>query len=296
MTVDRRIIDLYNEYVHTALPRREFLDAPRADRGRRRRRDHACCALLEPNYAQARQVEPDDKRLKTEQIEFNGPNGPIKAYTARPAQDASRRQASRRAGDPREPRPQRAHRRRGAARARSAATWPSRPMDCRWPVARPPTRKPRATCSPRPTARASPATCSQGVPWLAADPPTMARSAWWASATAADSRCARRWKRARRRCRGGLLRQAARRPRRRKQTQGAGAAALRRRPTSASTPASRISARRSMRRACRTASTCTRARSTASTTIRPRRATTRRPRSWRGSARMDFFATYLKTA
>ena len=25
MTVDRRIIDLYNEYVHTALPRREFL-------------------------------------------------------------------------------------------------------------------------------------------------------------------------------------------------------------------------------------------------------------------------------
>ena len=25
MTVDRRIIDLYNEYVHTALPRRDFL-------------------------------------------------------------------------------------------------------------------------------------------------------------------------------------------------------------------------------------------------------------------------------
>jgi hypothetical protein len=25
MTVDRRIIELYNEYVHTALPRREFL-------------------------------------------------------------------------------------------------------------------------------------------------------------------------------------------------------------------------------------------------------------------------------
>ena len=27
MAVDRRIIDLYNEYVHTALPRREFLTA-----------------------------------------------------------------------------------------------------------------------------------------------------------------------------------------------------------------------------------------------------------------------------
>src|SRR6185503_17656086 len=37
-----------------------------------------------PSYAQARQVEPDDKRLKTEKIEFNGPNGPVKAYVARP--------------------------------------------------------------------------------------------------------------------------------------------------------------------------------------------------------------------
>ena len=25
MTVDRRIIELYNEYVHTALPRRDFI-------------------------------------------------------------------------------------------------------------------------------------------------------------------------------------------------------------------------------------------------------------------------------
>ena len=45
--------------------------------------------LLEPNYAQAQQVAPDDKRLRTERIEFNGPNGPVKAYTARPQQDGT---------------------------------------------------------------------------------------------------------------------------------------------------------------------------------------------------------------
>jgi hypothetical protein len=34
MTVDRRMIELYNEYVHTALPRRELHHAAHAHRGR----------------------------------------------------------------------------------------------------------------------------------------------------------------------------------------------------------------------------------------------------------------------
>ena len=83
MTLDRRILDLYNEYVHTALPRRDFLTRLAKIAGG----SAAALAVLpfiEPNYAQARQVEPDDKRLKCEKIEFNGPNGPVKAYTARP--------------------------------------------------------------------------------------------------------------------------------------------------------------------------------------------------------------------
>jgi carboxymethylenebutenolidase len=81
--VDRRIIDLYNEYVHTALPRRAFLERLAKIAGG----TAAALAVLpfiEPNYVQARQVEPDDKRLKCEKIEFNGPNGPVKAYTAKP--------------------------------------------------------------------------------------------------------------------------------------------------------------------------------------------------------------------
>ncbi len=83
MTVDRRIIDLYNEYVHTALPRREFLTRLASIAGG----TAAAMAILpfiEPNYAQARQVEPDDKRLKAEKIEFDGPQGKVKAYVAQP--------------------------------------------------------------------------------------------------------------------------------------------------------------------------------------------------------------------
>ena len=83
MTVDRRIIDLYNEYVHTALPRREFLARLTRIAGGVAAAT-TVLAVLEPNYAQARQVEPDDKRLHCEKIEFNGPSGAIKAYTARP--------------------------------------------------------------------------------------------------------------------------------------------------------------------------------------------------------------------
>ncbi len=83
MTVDRRIIDLYNEYVHTALPRREFLAKLTRLAGGAAAATTAL-ALLEPNYAHARQVEPDDKRLRTEKVEVNGPNGPVKAYIARP--------------------------------------------------------------------------------------------------------------------------------------------------------------------------------------------------------------------
>lgn len=83
MNVDRRLIDLYNEYVHSALPRREFLARLARVAGGVAAATTAL-AVLEPNYARARQVEPDDKRLRAEKIEFNGPNGPVKAYLARP--------------------------------------------------------------------------------------------------------------------------------------------------------------------------------------------------------------------
>jgi carboxymethylenebutenolidase len=83
MTVDRRIIDLYNEYVHTSLPRRAFLERLAKIAGGVAAAT-ATLSILEPNYAHGRQVEPGDERLTCEKITFNGPNGPVKAYTAMP--------------------------------------------------------------------------------------------------------------------------------------------------------------------------------------------------------------------
>ena len=57
MTVDRRMIELYNEYVHTALPRREFMARLTRMAGGAAAAMTAL-AVLEPNYVQARQVEP----------------------------------------------------------------------------------------------------------------------------------------------------------------------------------------------------------------------------------------------
>src|SRR5262245_16533179 len=81
--VDRRIIDLYNEYVHTALPRRAVLERlTKVAVGAAA--ELSVLPLCEPNYSQARQVEPEHERLRCERITFNGPNGPVKAYTAKP--------------------------------------------------------------------------------------------------------------------------------------------------------------------------------------------------------------------
>jgi carboxymethylenebutenolidase len=83
MTVERRIIELYNEYVHSSLPRREFLARLTRIAGGAAAAT-TLLGLLEPNYVQARQTDPDDKHLRCERIEFNSPNGAVKGYAARP--------------------------------------------------------------------------------------------------------------------------------------------------------------------------------------------------------------------
>ncbi len=89
MTVDRRLIDLYNEYVHTAMPRRDFLARLTQVAGGAAAATMAL-GLLEPNYAQAQQVPPDDKRLRTEHIEFTtDPNGPDQGVHRAAAQAAA---------------------------------------------------------------------------------------------------------------------------------------------------------------------------------------------------------------
>lgn len=83
---DPELLRLFDQYVHGGIGRREFMDgAARFAVG-----GVTAAALVEalsPNYAFAEQVSKDDKRLKTEYITFQSPQGygSIRAYFARPA-------------------------------------------------------------------------------------------------------------------------------------------------------------------------------------------------------------------
>jgi carboxymethylenebutenolidase len=115
-------------------------------------------AVLEPNYVQGRQIEPDDKRLKCERIEFNCPNGPVKAYVAKPKRSAGTTNC-RGVLVIHENRGLNEHIEDVTRRTALADTSQSRPMDCRRPVARTADRRPRVISSPGPTVRASRPMC-----------------------------------------------------------------------------------------------------------------------------------------
>jgi carboxymethylenebutenolidase len=82
----QELLDLFHEYQHGDITRRDFLD---------RAKKFAVGGLtvaaifesLRPNYAWAQQVPKDDARLKTEYATVQSPqgNGSIKGYFARPA-------------------------------------------------------------------------------------------------------------------------------------------------------------------------------------------------------------------
>jgi carboxymethylenebutenolidase len=83
---DQELLNLFDKYVHGGISRREFMDGARkfAVGGLTAA---AIFEALSPNYAFAEQVPKDDKRLKTEYITFQSPQGygKIRAYMARPA-------------------------------------------------------------------------------------------------------------------------------------------------------------------------------------------------------------------
>ena len=83
---DPGLLDLFDQYVHGGISRREFLDHAKAFAVG----GTSAAALLEalsPKYAEAQQIAPDDERLETTTIEYDSPEGygKIKAYVARPA-------------------------------------------------------------------------------------------------------------------------------------------------------------------------------------------------------------------
>lgn len=88
---DQRILDLYDDYAHGRVSRREYVKrlAAFAVGG-------VTVEVLEksltPNYAWAQQVSPDDRRIKAETVTYQSPKGggQIKGLLARPNTEAAK--------------------------------------------------------------------------------------------------------------------------------------------------------------------------------------------------------------
>jgi carboxymethylenebutenolidase len=88
---DQRLLDLYDDYVHGRLSRREFARkaATFAVGGVTA---EALLERLSPNYALAQQVAPDDARIHAETITYESPRGAgeMKGLLARPRADEAK--------------------------------------------------------------------------------------------------------------------------------------------------------------------------------------------------------------
>src|SRR5262249_33363823 len=83
---DQELLNLFDKYVHGDIDRRGFLERA----GKFAVGGVTAAMLLDalnPRFAEAEVVAKDDKRVKTETIEFDSPkgNGKVKGYFARPA-------------------------------------------------------------------------------------------------------------------------------------------------------------------------------------------------------------------
>jgi carboxymethylenebutenolidase len=81
--MDQRIIDLYDNFTHGGMNRRNFLDRLATLAGSAAAAA-ALLPLLQNNYAQAAIIAPDDARLTTERVAYDWPNGKINGYLVRP--------------------------------------------------------------------------------------------------------------------------------------------------------------------------------------------------------------------
>jgi len=84
--MDQKIIDLYDEYTHELLDRREFLRRLSVLAGSTAAAI-ALLPLIENNNAKAEVVPKDDPRLYTEHMKYPGATGEVLAYLARPKGD-----------------------------------------------------------------------------------------------------------------------------------------------------------------------------------------------------------------
>jgi carboxymethylenebutenolidase len=83
LAIDQNIIDLYDDFTHSRLDRRSFLERLAQLTGSVAAA-MAILPMLGPNYAAAAIVGADDNRLETKRISIKGVNGDIKCYEAKP--------------------------------------------------------------------------------------------------------------------------------------------------------------------------------------------------------------------
>jgi carboxymethylenebutenolidase len=81
--MDQQYIDLYDEFTHTGLPRRAFMERLTKLAGGTAAAT-TIASMIGPNYAKAAITKPDDSRLTTGMTTYPGKNGPVKAYHVRP--------------------------------------------------------------------------------------------------------------------------------------------------------------------------------------------------------------------
>ncbi|AZO80267.1 MULTISPECIES: dienelactone hydrolase family protein [unclassified Bosea (in: a-proteobacteria)] len=89
MALDRRIVELYDEYTHKPLDRRSFMNRLIAIAGSAAAAE-AALSLLEPNYAQAQQVTADDARIESKRIDETIGGVKLKGYLVTPKTQAKR--------------------------------------------------------------------------------------------------------------------------------------------------------------------------------------------------------------
>lgn len=89
MALDRRIVELYDEYTHKPLDRRIFMNRLLAIAGSAAAAE-AALALLEPNYASAQQIAPDDARIAASRLDTTIDGVALKGYLVTPKAGAKR--------------------------------------------------------------------------------------------------------------------------------------------------------------------------------------------------------------